>query len=68
MKTIREWYETVENQDIRRSLIFNLHIGKAELEKPTLRAAVLSGFAWDDTPQGHKYWQKYWSSLTCKKN
>lgn len=56
MKTIRDWFETIADSDIRKRAIKNTSKHVLNIEKPSLGIALSSAFAWTETPEGYAYW------------
>lgn len=59
MKTIKEWFEELE-EPYRSQALFNHikeHGGETDIVK-NLEDALYSGFSWNDSPEGHNYWSE----------
>lgn len=55
-KTIKEWFESVEDEDLRKKLLSNMDEEDQDNEEPSLLEAIRGSFIWNDTPEGHEYW------------
>ncbi len=56
MKSIREWYEGVQDVELRTKLLARLDPAHADLQERSLFNALYMGFNWDGTPEGFDYW------------
>lgn len=69
MKTIREWFEELEEpyrtQAISNSKKFNP--GGLDLQDRSLSDALTSAFLWESTPEGHDYWHSLFLKLISEK-
>ena len=71
MKTIKEWLNEIPEPEIREAALRNMDIEKErwygdpiELrERETLSRAICCAFTWEDTPEGHDFWQDYENKL-----
>jgi len=54
-RTIEEWYQFLP-KDIRKKAMHNAK-GYLNVECVSLSSAISSGFVWEETRQGHDYWQ-----------
>ena len=58
MKTVKEWFESIKDEDIRRRALANCDASELEDEEPSLHEALLVGFLWGKTPEGVAYWSE----------
>ncbi len=71
MKTIKEWFESFPDPDIRARLLANLKKQRhANANVRSFREALMIGFAWaqsiecqEDPVNGHTFWFTIYSSL-----
>jgi len=56
MKSIREWFEGVQDVELRTKLLARLHPAYADLQERSLFNAIYKGFNWERTPEGFDYW------------
>jgi len=62
-KTIKEWFEDELPADIAEMAICNAEIYNCgtyvlDTQEATLKNALSSAFLWQETPQGHAFWQE----------
>lgn len=57
-KTIKEWFNTVE-QPYREQLLNNTPKQIQNLERNSLQEAISGGFIWQYSEEGQKYWSDY---------
>lgn len=62
MKTVLEWLHTIKEDDIREKALNNAN-RCLDVQKPTLRIALVNAFIWDSTPEGADFWNNYCESL-----
>lgn len=55
---IKEWYETITEEEVREKALDNLREETADVEEPSLDWAIFGGFPWVDTPEGYDEWEK----------
>src|SRR5690606_36046021 len=56
-KTIREWLDDL-HEPVRTQAIVNTPMANLKKTMPSLERALICGFLWGDTPQGHGYWKE----------
>lgn len=56
MKTIKEWFETIQDEEVRERALRNIKYSNEEAIN--LAAAIGNGFKWSYTSEGHRYWMK----------
>jgi hypothetical protein len=56
MKSIREWFEGVQDVELRTKLLARLDPFYADLQERSLFNAIYNGFYWGSTPEGFDYW------------
>jgi len=56
MKTSKQWYESVIDDDLRGKLLTNLLDKNKDEPCETLDKALFSGFNWSPTSEGFSYW------------
>jgi hypothetical protein len=63
-KTVKQWLEELP-EEIRDQAISNTKPTLLEQDAiaESLREAISGAFIWDDSPQGHKYWEEVFNSL-----
>ena len=60
MKKTKEWLETLDKKYRDKAL---KNMTKADDLHSTLAGAVSNGFVWDDTPEGHDFWNGVFREL-----
>jgi hypothetical protein len=60
-KTIIEWFNTIEDKEVREKAIKNCKDRNEVVS--TISSAIFCGFAWDETTEGEDYWVKVFSEL-----
>ena len=65
MKSIREWYEGT-GEPLRGKLLLNLKPERSTDKGYCLSLAIFSGFTWDDTAEGQRYWTGVYDCLRSK--
>ena len=61
MKTVKEWFESVSDIDIRQKLLNNMTDPSKACK--TFSLAVSFGFDWETSTEGWHYWDKYFKSI-----
>lgn len=56
-KTIREWFETIKNKDVRQRAFANTNEDRLEHSASKFSYALSFAFTWASTKEGHKYWE-----------
>ena len=56
MKTIKEWFESYPDEEVRNMLLSNMIEGN--------RSAISIGFVWDETDQGQDFWSNIYANYT----
>ncbi|WP_372938106.1 DUF3310 domain-containing protein [Seonamhaeicola sp.] len=64
MKTIKEWFELVEDDKLRKELLDNYDESYNYFENKanTISRAIDYGFEWSETKQGQDYWNNIYNS------
>lgn len=57
------WLMTIEDDKIRGQALENLNPHEAAELTISSRWALVSGFTWAESPQGHQYWEDIWRNL-----
>lgn len=65
-KTIREWFESVEDLVRRGRLLRNMEEAESDKTVSCLSAAVYNGFVWASFSEGYAYWAAYYNELKDK--
>lgn len=67
MKTIKQWLESIEDQEVREKALANAD--EVELPKiaETQRIAVSMAFVWSNTPEGLDYWGYMYDNILKKR-
>lgn len=55
-KKIREWFESVKYPEVRDLLLERMDPLCADLFFDDLYEAIVVGFQWSETPEGHRFW------------
>lgn len=57
MKTIKQWFETFEDAEIRKRALDNMeNLEKDKLEPNNINDALDWGFCWRYSEEGHNFW------------
>lgn len=56
MKTIKEWFESIEDETIREKALANLINDMSEIPEKSLSEALVGSFSWTKSPEGFNYW------------
>ena len=56
MKTIKQWFETFEDAEIRKRALRNADAKYQYDAEETIKQAILGGFNWNDTDEGIEFW------------
>lgn len=65
MKTIKEWFNTLE-EPYKTQALKNTKADILSEKAEDLSDALLRAFIWIDSPEGHEYWDELEDSLTVK--
>jgi len=57
-KTIKEWFESIEDPELREKALKNLEPEKVNVKSSTLSSALWTGFEFSNTPEGYAFWDK----------
>ena len=60
MRKVIEWFEELQ-EPYRSKAIFNCNNSEpftGDTSADSLKKALISGFIWESTPEGHNYWAK----------
>lgn len=61
-KTVKEWFETIEDNEVKEKALSNLDNPNAypypKEVCETLSEAILNGFSWRFTAEGYEYWDE----------
>lgn len=58
MKTIKEWFELIEDDEIKSKALINLNVNNYNIKKSSLSSAIHAAFTWANTVEGHNYWDR----------
>jgi len=58
MRTVKQWLESIADEKVRRKAIGYTSRLSGDREKSSLYFSIVNAFFWDDTEEGHKYWQR----------
>lgn len=56
MKTVKEWFESIKDEDVRRRALANCDPNYLHCECLSLATAIGVSFAWGDTDKNSDYW------------
>jgi hypothetical protein len=59
MKTIKEWFESIEDPQIRNRALRNLDKKDRDGKVGSLENAIRMGFDWQHSVEGYEYWDKF---------
>lgn len=59
-RTIKEWLELIPFDRARREAFENVN---NNYNRDSLSRALLAGFDWSETDQGHQYWQNLYTAI-----
>ena len=62
MKTIKQWFETFEDAEIRKRALDNMVEEWGSVEQKGIRSSLLGGFDWANTKEGVGYWKKIYTT------
>jgi hypothetical protein len=65
-KTIKEWFETIEDPEIRAKAIANTNPDRLALSNDSLVSSLYDAFAWNRSPEKHQYWATFKLKLESK--
>lgn len=65
-KTLKEWFESVQDKTIRQELLNNTPEKSLIKTAPNLQEALYTAFRWKETEQGYNYWSEFTDKV--KKN
>jgi hypothetical protein len=65
-KTVKEWFETIEDPEIRANAIANTSRDRLELLSPSLVSSLYNAFTWGLSLEKHKYWEDFTATLNNK--
>jgi hypothetical protein len=57
-KTIKEWFESIEDIEIRNRALVNMDEKDRDRKVYSFKEAIRGGFDWQPTPEGYEYWDK----------
>lgn len=60
MKKTKEWFETLDKKYRDKAL---KNMTRADDLHSTLAGAISNGFTWDETPEGHDFWNSVFREL-----
>lgn len=63
MKTIKEWLETIEDEEIRESALRQADADALNDKAASLLDAIWGFEAWTSTVEGHEFWSNYCQTL-----
>ncbi len=55
-KTIKEWFESVKDDELRKQLLREMSIQNGYRVTKCLHMAILDGFTWNKAAYGLSYW------------
>jgi hypothetical protein len=58
-KTIKEWFLSIEDPEIRNRALNNMDDKDRDRIVESLEKAIRNGFDWQLTPEGYEYWDKF---------
>lgn len=64
-KTIKEWFETLE-EPYRTQALFNIPEKLKSGEVDCLSFALAIGFVWEDSPEEDEYWKELYDKLEAE--
>lgn len=56
MKTVKEWFESIKDEDVRQKALANMLDSECNTPKTSLGNAIFGGFYWDKSKEGMNYW------------
>lgn len=67
MKNVRQWLETIADEEIREKAFRNMYTANEAYEPTTLAQAIMSAFRWCNSPEGFNYWDKIYGIALLEK-
>lgn len=58
MKTYREYFMKKLSPEDAAEAIKNTHVNLIDRPAQSFELAILQGFTWAESPQGHEFWEK----------
>jgi hypothetical protein len=55
-KTIKEWFDSIQDPEIRNKASRNLNNGVADLQVSSIKDAISSGINWESSKEGYDFW------------
>jgi hypothetical protein len=65
-KTVKEWFETIEDPEIRAKAFANTAPYVLKRFKTSLGGGLATAFVWEDSPERHNYWDDFVTTLELK--
>jgi hypothetical protein len=65
-QTTKKWFETIQNPNIRDKAIANTNPWDLETDRFSLLESLTDAFLWEDSPERHKFWFDFTSTLNNK--
>jgi hypothetical protein len=65
-KTIKEWFETIEDPEIRAKAFANTRPCDLKIESYSLWGSLPNAFIWISSPEGYEYWSNFRATLNNK--
>jgi hypothetical protein len=62
-QTINEWFETIEDPEIRAKAFANTKPYLLNLTCESLDYSLATAFLWVDSPEGYDYWSNFGDTL-----
>lgn len=56
-KTIKEWFESIQDPEIRQKALANMDEKEKDRKVGSLKEAIRIGFDWQPSPEGYVFWE-----------
>jgi hypothetical protein len=62
-RRIKKWFKTIKDPEIRAKAITNINPILINSKSDSLHNSLYDAFRWADSPEEHKYWSEFVTTL-----